>query len=477
MKTTALRAATCGLLLSAASVSLANPFAFVMDVNAATRIAALEAKRLELFNASESIVNGGEADGDLTEDQLDTITANTTEIEKLDKQIAALSALLPKGQGRKTAPEARTEANGGGRQTVHATARDNQRHNFINMGEFAMAVRAKTNGEVENDGVKKLLNAVTTYGNEGAGADGGFLVPPEFSREIWKKVEAEENLMNRCVPLTPGGNSMTIPKDETTPWGTAGLQVYWDGEAQTIADSKATFEQSTIRLNKLTALAAATDELLEDAPGYESWIMAKVPGIMTHKINTAILDGGGVGMPLGALKSASLISVAKETSQPADTVWFANIQKMWGRMYAPWRRNAVWIVNQDVEAQLEAMAFQPAGASSQLPTAASTPVYLPPGGIADAPYGRLKGRPVIPLQAAKTIGDQGDIMLIDFNQYWILRKAAGPKVDTSIHLLFDQSKTAFRFVWRMAGQPAWSAAITPQNGANTLSWAVALDAR
>ena len=478
MKTTALRAAMGGLLLSAASVSFANPYLFVMaGPTAAERIAALEEKRQGLMDASQGILNELPEGEDLTDEQNDTIIANAADIEKLDRQIVALKMLEPKGQGRKSAPEARTEPAGGGRQTVHATVRDNARHNFSSMGEFAKAVRGQKLGDFESEGVKKLQAAATTYGNEGTGADGGFLVPPEFSREIWKKVEAEENLMSRCSELTPSGNSMTIPKDETTPWGSAGLQVYWDGEASTISQSKGVFESSTIRLHKLTALAPVTDEQLEDAPGFESWIMAKVPGIMSHKINSAILDGTGVGMPLGVLKSASMISVAKETSQPADTVWFGNIQKMWGRMYAPWRRNAVWIVNQDVESQLEAMAFQPAGASSQLPTAASTPVYLPPGGIADAPYGRLKGRPVIPLQAAKTIGDQGDIMLVDFSQYWVLRKSAGPKTDTSIHLFFDQSITAFRFVFRINGQPAWSSAITPQNGSNTLSWAVALDAR
>jgi HK97 family phage major capsid protein len=437
----------------------------------------LEARVGEINALLDAFRVRADAGEDLTDEETDEIEALTSEFEKVTKKVKALKLLQPKGQGRRTAPEARTEPDSNGRRTVHATVRDTQRHNFLNIGEFAMAVRAQKVGDHDNEGVKKLLNAATTYGNEGTGADGGFTVPPEFAREIWKKVEAEENLMNRCSTLTPSGNNMTLPKDETTPWGSSGIQVYWDAEAAVINQTKGVHEQDTIRLNKLTALVPATDELLEDSPGYESFIMAKVPGIMSHKINTAIISGNGVGQPLGVLKAPSLISVAKKTSQPADTIWFQNVQDMWARMYAPWRRNAVWIMNQDVEAQLEGMAFQPGGALSTLPAAASTPVYLPPGGIADAPYGRLKGRPVIPLQAASTIGDQGDIMLIDFNQYWILRKAAGPKADTSIHLFFDQSITAFRFVWRIAGQPIWSSVIQPQNGTNTLSWAVALDPR
>jgi HK97 family phage major capsid protein len=123
------------------------------------------------------------------------------------------------------------------------------------------------------------------------------------------------------------------------------------------------------------------------------------------------------------------------------------------------------------------MAFQAVGASSDLPGTSAVPAYLPPGGLSGSAYGTLKGRPVVPIQAAKTVGDQGDIILVDLKQYWVLRKAAGMRSDTSIHLYFDQAVTAFRFIFRMNGQPAWSSSISPQNGSNTLSWAVALDAR
>jgi hypothetical protein len=55
----------------------------------------------------------------------------------------------------------------------------------------------------------------------------------------------------------------------------------------------------------------------------------------------------------------------------------ANILKMWGRCFGDWRTNAVWLINQDVEQQLQ--QFVMGG------TTAATPVYLPPGRtLADA---------------------------------------------------------------------------------------------
>jgi hypothetical protein len=393
----------------------------------AERISALEGKRDELLAASQTIIAEGE--DDLTDEQNDALATNASEIEKLDKTIANLNAFLPKSKGRVAGEAIENDGAGKPKKTVPAAVRDNARHNFTSMGEFARAVRAHQLGRHETDGVQKLHNAATTYGNEGSGPDGGFLVPPEFSQSIWQKVgEADENLMARCTELTPSGNSMTIPKDETTPWGTSGIQ-------------------------------------------------AKVPQIISHKVNTAIVSGTGAGQPLGILNSPSLISVAKETSQPADTVWFANLNKMWSRMYAPWRRNSVWLINQDIEPSLHGMAFQATGASSMLPGTSAVPAYLPMNGLSGSPYATLMGRPVVPLQACKTVGDQGDIVLVDLRQYWILRKAAGLRTDTSMHLYFDQAVTAFRFIFRVNGQPAYSSVVTPENGSNTLSWAVALDAR
>jgi HK97 family phage major capsid protein len=452
-----------------AAAGLITPGVILMM--AAESIEAMEL-RAQALTAEAEALQAKIEDGDFTDEEVSEVEAKVEEIEKLKRRVIALKKLndMKAGTGRKTAPSDKPGK-------VEPTVRDSSKHNFMSMGEFAQGVRAQALGQHDTDGVKKLYAAATTYGNENAGVDGGFLVPPEFSRQLWQKVEAEENLMSRCAQLTPSGNSLSIPKDETTPWGTAGIRVYWEGEAGTVTQSKAAFELSTLRLYKLTALVPASDELLEDGSGYESFVNAKVPGIMAATINDKIVAGTGAGQPLGILASPSVLSVAKETSQPADTVWFSNINKMWSRMYAPWRRNAVWLINQDIEPSLHGMAFQATGASSMLPGTSAVPAYLPMNGLSGSPYATLMGRPVVPVQACKTVGDVGDIILVDLNQYWILKKQSGLKADTSIHLYFDQNVTAFRFTFRMNGQPAWSAPITQQNGSNSLSWAVTLDAR
>lgn len=446
------------------------------------RLETLKAERDELIAASDALIAAAdENDGDLSDEDLATINTNKAKVAKLEKQIEARAST-----GRKTtadAPQNGIQPAGSSARITSMSVRDPKQHGFQSFGAFAKAVRHAAVG-TDNDEVRKLSNAATTYGNEGVGTDGGFLVPPSFTAEIWKKVQAEENLINRCTPLVTDGNSMMIPKDETTPWQTSGgVLVYWGNEAAAITASKPLFEMGALRLNKLFAMVPISEELLDDASGIESWLRAKAPAKMSAKLNTAVVAGTGVGQPLGIIPSyaavgASVVQVSKETSQPNDTVWMLNIEKMYARMYAPWRRNAVWLINQDLEPSLAGMAFQATGASSALPGTSAVPAYMPPGGLSNSPYGTLKGRPVIPVEACAAIGDLGDIIFADLSQYWVLTKSGGMQTDTSIHLYFDQAVTAFRFLFRVNGQPAWSSTITRQNGSsNELSWAVALQAR
>src|SRR3954471_9558401 len=102
-----------------------------------------------------------------------------------------------------------------------------------------------------------------------------------------------------------------------------------------------------LRLSKLMALVPVSEELLQDASGLESWLRAKAPAKMAAKINTAIVAGTGVGQPLCIIPSCAAVGASvgqgsKSTSQPNDTIWMTNIEDMYARMYAPWRRNGIW---------------------------------------------------------------------------------------------------------------------------------------
>lgn len=423
------------------------------------------ANDMEAINQTAS-----DEDRDLTDDEVAQIEELSEKHAKVTQQINArekIANAAAGGTGRKTKPGGGATNDGG--KVAPSAIKDSARWGFKSFGEFAIAVRQAVVDPASMDG--RIRNIATTYGNEGVGADGGFAVPPEFRREIWQKVMGQENLFSRVTQLRTAGNSLTFPKDETTPWDTTkGVQVYWESEAGQIAQSKPALGLEQMRLNKLTGLVPISEELLDDAPGIESWLRAKVPQKMAAKLNRAIIRGTGVGQPTGILAAASTISVAKEGSQGADTIWFKNIVNMWSRLAGELRPNSVWLINQDIEPQLYTMQFAP-GASTPIP------VYLPANSVAGSPFATLMGRPVIPVESCSTLGDKGDIILVDLSQYFGLTKGQDIQTDVSMHFFFDQALMAFRFILRVAGQPAWGAAITPENGNKTRSWAVTLDER
>jgi HK97 family phage major capsid protein len=447
----------------------------------------LDELRDELVTLTEQAKNlQAKADGEkraLTEDEekeINTIFARfdavESEIERRE-QIVANEARLAKPSGRKTEPDDVANAERGNdpatrRTRVAAQPRDGgdvARHGFRSFGEFAQAVK---NGAAQGGSLDPRLvaNAPTTTSTEGVGADGGFAVPPEFRTAIYQKVMAEDGLLSRTDQLTSSSNSITLPKDETTAWQTSGgILPTWEGEGSQLSQSKVALEQSTIRLNKLTALVPVTEELLADASSLATYINRKVPEKFAFKINDAIVNGTGAGQPKGILTADSLVTVSKESGQAADTLVFQNVVNMYSRVYSGCRANMVWLINQDIEPQLYSMAFPGTGTA--------VPVYLPPGGLSASPYGTLMGRPVIPTQACDTLGDVGDIIAVDLSKYMTAMKTGGIRSDVSMHLWFDYDTTAFRFIMRLAGQPWWTAAITPKNSAATLSWAVALEAR
>lgn len=345
---------------------------------------------------------------------------------------------------------------------------DKGKYGFRSFGEFAMSVRAAS-GRAGAVDPRLIANAPTTYSQEGVGADGGFVVPPDFRTEIMRKVLGEESLLTRTDQQTTGANSFTVPIDETTPWQTSGgVQAYWENEAGQKTQSKVALTEMTTKLNKLIALVPVTDELLEDASSLTSYLRSKAPEKMLFRVNDSLINGTGAGQPLGFLNSPAAITVNPESGQAADTLRFQNILDLWGRMYAPCRRNAVWMVNQDIEQQLMGLGFK---------DASDHPVYLPPGGLADAPYGRLLGRPVVVSEAVPTLGDRGDISLVDWSTYLSIVKTGGIRNDVSIHLWFDYDVTAFRFVLRVGGQPWWRSPIVRKNGSNTLGCFVSLGER
>jgi HK97 family phage major capsid protein len=105
-----------------------------------------------------------------------------------------------------------------------------------------------------------------------------------------------------------------------------------------------------------------------------------------------------------------------------------------------------------------------------------SPMWLPPNGLAGAPYGTLMGRPLYAIENCSAVGTVGDIILADLGQYIMIDKG-GPQFASSIHVKFIYDETTFRIVFRCDGQPAWNSALTPKDNSSTVGPFVTLAAR
>ena len=110
-------------------------------------------------------------------------------------------------------------------------------------------------------------------------------------------------------------------------------------------------------------------------------------------------------------------------------------------------------------------------------TVGNYPVYLPNNTMEGAPYGMLKGRPLLLSEHANAFSSKGDINLVSLNGYRTITKAGGIQTATSMHLFFDADATAFKVTFRLNGSPILSKPVTPPKSSNTRSHFVAMGAR
>lgn len=317
--------------------------------------------------------------------------------------------------------------------------------------------------------VERLVKAGTGM-NEAVDSEGGFLAMPEHSKELLRRTYETAVVMPRARQVMMTKPAFTIPyivetlRTDGNRHG--GVRAYRSAEGATLTASQPAFGRLTLTAKKLHCLGWVTDELEEDSdPGslqLMGELFAEELGFTQDK---EIIRGDGASQMLGIINAACLVSVSRTTSGSVDALDFIN---MWSRMYARSRTNAVWFINQDVEAVLPRMFIEDAASGEW-----GHLVYMPAGGISQSPHGTLFGRPIVPIEQATTLGTVGDVILADMTQY-LHGSRRGPTAQQSVHIGFLSDQTAFKVTLRDDGQPWWQAALTPYQGTATQSPFVAI---
>ncbi len=405
-----------------------------------------------------------QAEAQAIADRMEAQTATPEDGERKEALLAELAAV-----DRQIEDAERLRATA--RPIAISGMRDLEVEKPLSLGQVLQGVAAMSGGSTLGLSIPRQMQAASGM-SVGVPSDGGFLVGQEYTTRLLNKALELAQIAPLCdaIPVGDGADGIEAPYvDETSRangsrWG--GVRVYRRGEAATVTATKPALGLFELRLEDLMGIAYATERLLRDAGALEAIFTRAFASEFAFKVDDELIRGTGAGETLGILNSPALVTVSKETGQAAKTIVPQNISNMWARMPARLRGEAVWLYNQDVEPQLDALAL-PVGTGG-----------LEPRFITWGPDGvmRIKGRPAIPLEQCETLGTKGDFMLVNWSEVALIQK--GMESAQSIHLLFLYNERAFRWVYPIIAKPKWKTYLTPFKGStNYQSPYIALDTR
>ena len=325
-------------------------------------------------------------------------------------------------------------------------------------------IEAKSREKLEKGDVSWVINkTVGTPAVHSTEAEyGAYLIPSGFLPKLLQLTIEKSNILALSTNIPIPNVSVSIPYNQDFDHSSGqlfgGIYYSWMTEEGQFSGTRPKFGQIELRLKKLGGFAYISSEMLTDsAISMEPLLTKQFTDGLAWTLDEAFLNGSGAGQPLGIYNAPCLLQVAKESQQAGDTINVTNLAKMYAQAYDPFERG-VWFANRDVLPQLIGLTMT--GGT------ASTPVYLPAGGVSGKPYNTLFGRPIFFSEHCRALGDMGDIYYAVWDEYLVGQKAGdtGLKFDTSIHLKFDFDQVAFRFILRIDGQPWWKTTFTPLYG-------------
>ena len=343
---------------------------------------------------------------------------------------------------------------------------------FRNLGEQLQAIKGAALDPSNVDARLVQLNnesRAALGANAGIPSEGGFAIQTDFAGMLMASAASAGNILPLADKYEISGNSdrvRWVDIDETSVATTVfgGVLVYWAAEAAQVTATKPKLVERELSLQKLMGVAYATYELEQDSNFISQLYTKAFTLAIQRELESCVVSGTGVGKPLGILKGGSLVQIAKEAGQVADTIVWENLSKMYHRALD--KTKMAWVMHPDCHEQLDFLSF-PVGVGG-------VPVYLP--ATAAGTIDTLRGKVIIESDQCSELGDLGDINFVDLSQYLLITKG-GVQAATSMHVQFLTAENCFRFIFRANGMPKKNSALTIKNSAKQRSSFVALAAR
>ena len=243
---------------------------------------------------------------------------------------------------------------------------------------------------------KRLVHNVLS---EGVQADGGYLVPEEFERQIVMGLD-EANVVRGLAKV------ITTSAERKIPVAATHSAAQWTAENGAYTESDPTFDQKTIDAFKLTDLVKVSIELLQDSMfDLESYIAAEFARAFGIAEEQAFCVGNGTGQPTGIFtaKGGNVgVTAGSATAISADEL----ISLVYA-LKSPYRRNAKFLMNDATVSMLRKLKDNNGAYLWQPSVQAGEPDRLLGYELYTSPY--------VPVAAAGAL----TVAFGDFKNYWI----------------------------------------------------------
>jgi HK97 family phage major capsid protein len=304
---------------------------------------------------------------------------------------------------------------------------------------------------------------------EASGAAGGYLVPPDFYQELLQIAAEESTFRQRAFVQPMASATLQFPYLDLTTAPTPGNSPFfggviatWTAEAQTRTETEPQFKMMELKAQELSGYSVSSNLLLQDAAlGLEKFLLTLFGKAVAWYEEFAFLQGNGVGKPLGVLTAPAAKLVPRAT--PGHFT-FPDVAAMLASLLPASYNRAVWYISPTVVSDL-----------LQLKDSAGRAIFLSiDQGATKPPVWKLLNLPVIITEKVPSLGNRGDVSLIDPSLY-VIGDRMMLEIAASEHVNFLKNQMTWRFVQRVDGRPWLDNVITLQDGNTTVSPFVVLN--
>ncbi len=239
--------------------------------------------------------------------------------------------------------------------------------------------------------------------SEGVQADGGYLVPEEFERQIVTGLD-EANVVRSLAKV------ITTSAERKIPVAAAHSAAQWTAENAAYTESNPTFDQKTIDAFKLTDLVKVSIELLQDSAfDLESYIAGEFARAFGIAEEQAFCVSTGTNQPAGIFTANG--GTVGVTAGAAAAVTADELISLVYALKSPYRRNAKFLMNDATISAIRKLKDNNGAYLWQPSLQAGQPDRLLGYELHTSPY--------VPTMAAGAL----TVAFGDFKNYWIADRA------------------------------------------------------